>query len=406
MKRTFVLVGVLFLASITAAERTMRRVILGALACLAASVTSAGPSAEQILETTGVKGGLVVHIGCGNGELTAALHADRRYVVHGLDTDPENIGRARRLITSRGIYGAVSVDTYDGKRLPYVDNLVNLLVAENLETLSMAEVRRVLAPRGVALIGGTKTVKPWPDAIDEWTHYLHGPSNNALAEDRVVGPPRHMQWLAGPTWTRHHHDDKGTYPTIRAVVSAKGRLFYLVDETRSSDRKVPSRWFLAARDGFSGVLLWKKPIAVARYARVLEQVWRSLIAVGDRVYVSLGTDLLLSALDAATGEEIRSYAGTAGFQEAIKYRDSVLVVTKESTLLALEAETARHVWHWRPGTDGLIVPLTLAADAVPRPRPVRLTRRMGLLPPRDRWQSGLAISGGPADTQHSRLRTS
>ena len=45
----------------------------------------------------------------------------------------------------------------DGERLPYTDNLVNLIVADNLGKLSMSEVMRVLAPNGVALIGGKKT---------------------------------------------------------------------------------------------------------------------------------------------------------------------------------------------------------------------------------------------------------
>ena len=43
-----------------------------------------------------------------------------------------------------------------------------------------------------------KTVKPWPAEIDQWTHYLHGPDNNAVAHDARVGPPRHMQWLTQP----------------------------------------------------------------------------------------------------------------------------------------------------------------------------------------------------------------
>jgi hypothetical protein len=30
--------------------------------------------------------------------------------------------------------------------------------------------------------------------LDEWGHYLHGPDNNAVARDTVVGPPRRFQW--------------------------------------------------------------------------------------------------------------------------------------------------------------------------------------------------------------------
>ena len=38
--------------------------------------------AEQILEAAGVTGGLVVHLGCGDGQLTAALRANEGFVVH------------------------------------------------------------------------------------------------------------------------------------------------------------------------------------------------------------------------------------------------------------------------------------------------------------------------------------
>jgi len=90
-----------------------------------------GTEAKQILDTTGIEGGLIVHIGCGEGRLTAALHVNDRYVVQGLDTNTGNVDRARRHTDSLGIYGPVSFDTFDGERLPYVGDTVNLVVAED-----------------------------------------------------------------------------------------------------------------------------------------------------------------------------------------------------------------------------------------------------------------------------------
>ena len=106
------------------------------------------------------------------------------------------------------MYGRVSADRFDGKRLPFVGNLVNLLVANDLGGVTLAEVRRVLAPDGVAYVqkGGTwtKIVKPRPAAIDEWSHFLHDASGNAVANDRTIGPPKRLQWVAGPKWCRSH----------------------------------------------------------------------------------------------------------------------------------------------------------------------------------------------------------
>lgn len=165
---------------------------------------AAGPGKEaaaKILSATGVKGGVVVHVGCGDGRLTAMLRAGAGYLVHGLDTDAKNVAAARKHIRSLGLHGPVSVDTFDGGHLPYIDNLVNLLVSGDLGATPMAEVMRVLAPNGVAYIKRNgqwaKTVKPWPREMDQWTHYLHDPGNNAVAHDSLIEPPTRYQWVGG-----------------------------------------------------------------------------------------------------------------------------------------------------------------------------------------------------------------
>ncbi len=163
-------------------------------------------AAQAILAESGIRGGLVVHVGCGDGKLTAALRADEGFLVHGLDRDEAAVAGARRHIRSLGLYGAVAVEQFDGKCLPYTDNLVNLLVIEDPDAVSAEQRDRVLAPEGVAMVrrGDTweKTVKPRPADIGRWTHYMHGPDNNAVVEDTVVGPPYHLQWVADPVWAR------------------------------------------------------------------------------------------------------------------------------------------------------------------------------------------------------------
>jgi hypothetical protein len=129
-------------------------VCVSAILCLP-PIAKAGPAereAVQILDAAGVKGGLVVHIRCGDGKLTGALCANNSYQVHGLDTSPANVEQARKHIQSLKLYGRVSVDRLAGRRLPYVDNLVNLIVSEDLGGISPGEVMRVLSPNGVAYI--------------------------------------------------------------------------------------------------------------------------------------------------------------------------------------------------------------------------------------------------------------
>ena len=79
----------------------------------------------------GIQGGVIVHVGCGDGRLTAALHANDSYLVHGLDADAKNVETARKHIQTLGLYGPVSVAQWDGQRLPYIENFVNLFVVSS-----------------------------------------------------------------------------------------------------------------------------------------------------------------------------------------------------------------------------------------------------------------------------------
>ncbi len=222
---------------------------------------AAQDQAEQILTAAGISGGLVVHIGCGDGRLTAALHANDSFLIHGLDADADSIKKAREHIRSVGLYGRISVERWTHKNLPYTDNLVNLIVSEDLDDISMAEVLRVLCPDGVAYIktNGTwaTTIKPRPEEIDEWTHYMHDAGGNAVAHDSVVGPPRRFQWIGSPRWSRHHD----RMASMSACVSAGGRIFYIIDEGSRVSILLPSKWTLVARDAFNGTILWKRPIS-------------------------------------------------------------------------------------------------------------------------------------------------
>ena len=277
---------------------------------------------EQIKKQSGVQGGLVVHLGCGNGELTATLGAGDAYMVHGIETDAKMLSAARAHIKARGRYGKVSADVFDGAALPYVDNLVNLVVAEDLGDMRMDEIMRVLAPGGVAYVKHDgrwiKQVKPRPKEIDEWTHYLHDASGNAVAHDTVVGPPRRMQWVGSPRWGRHHDH----MSSVSAVVTSGGRLFYIVDEAPRFSILIEPQWKLVARDAFNGTILWKRPIGqwynhLHRLKSGPAELPRRLVAQGDRVYVTLGLAAPISVLDAATGRTVRTYESTAGTDEIL-----------------------------------------------------------------------------------------
>lgn len=366
---------------------------------------SSDEKARQILDTTGVKGGFIVHLGCGDGYVTKALRTNDSFLVHGLDSDAANIEKARAHIRDAGIYGPVSVERFSGKVLPYTDRLVNLLIAEDLGDVPMKEVLRVLVPDGVACIKQAnrwnKITNPRPLEMDEWTHYLHDPSGNAVSKDKLIGFLRQMQWIGGPRYSRHHDH----MSSASAMVSAGGRLFYIFDHASSLSIQLPSKWQLVARDAFNGTVLWRRDIdswfsQMQRLKSGPSNLPRRLVAIDDTLYTTLALDAPLTALDAATGRTLKAYTGTKGTDE-ILYSEGVLylVVNREGyisspftawtrqkrTVMAVKADTGEVLWE---KTWPWVVPGCMALDGqrvafFDGERVVTLNRKTGDL----LWQS-------------------
>lgn len=366
--------------------------MVGMLAFLTVAAGTARPAApaeeaRELLRRAGVRGGLVVHVGCADARLTAALSRDGRYLVHGLDTSTSRLRRARQRLQKRDLRGDVTVAHWTGERLPYADNLASVLVVEEGQNPGREEILRVLRPLGVALIrqgdSYRKLRSEWPETMDQWTHYLHGPDNNAVSEDEHVGPPRRLQWRSGPLWCRSHDH----LASVSAVVSARGRIFSIVDRGPVASVTFPSRWFLVARDGFNGVKLWEKRIEpwTGRFRGFRSgppHLARRLVASENRVFVTPGYGKPVVALDAATGQELSSYPETEGAEEVI-YRDGVVYAVIGNRKAVLEARRARHrgeesdvgksivavrastgelLWKRSEEQAGYVMPTTLAAS--------------------------------------------
>ena len=346
------------------ARRAPVVVLVLMLAPVCGETAFAGP-AEDIINTTQTRGGLVVHIGCGPkaSVSTADLRASDSFVVHALARDPKHVANVRKQLLAKQLYGPVSVDRWDGGALPYRDNLVNLIVIEDGVDIPPTEILRVLAPRGTAIapkglnlqVPGlspqssgewTKYTKAVPTDIDDWTHYLHGADGNPVAADTVVGPPRQVQWLAGPLWARHHDH----MASMTSLVSAGGRMFYIFDEGPTASIQLPSRWRLIARDAFNGTLLWKRTIDkwnTRQYPLKSgpAHLLRRLVAVGDRVYVTLGIDAPAMALDAATGKDIVTFKDSQHTREIVVSEGvAFLVADSGRSRLPDFRRKSSHVW--------------------------------------------------------------
>jgi len=384
--------------------------VLALVLALAASIAGRTPAAEpatpadlakSILESTDVNGGLVVHLGCGDGRLTVALRAGDAYLVHGLDADGGNVEKAREHVRSVGLYGSVTVEQFDADRLPYVDGLVNFVVVDDPGHVAMDEIMRVLAPGGVACVrdgdGWKQTVKPRPANTDEWTHMLYDATNNAVSKDGVVGPPHQVQWIGNPRWQRSHDH----LASLSAAVSSGGRIYYVVDEAPIAAVILRPQWKLVARDAASGVVLWKRPIDdwqwhLRGFRSGPPDIGRRLVAVGDRVYVTLGIEAPVSVLD-ANGNLLDTCKGTEGTREILHDDGKLYLVAGEpgtdrdalrssepgerpgltrvfpqrpaypekppkKRVIVLDAETGKVIWKKNDAETAELMPVTLAVS--------------------------------------------
>jgi outer membrane protein assembly factor BamB len=368
-----------------------------------AAKLSALNAAARIVQDSDAPGGICAVVGRSDAELALAL--GKAFTVHCLYTEPSVCDQMRKVIRSRGAYGTVSAGTFQRGRLPYADNLLNIVVVDPYpalarDGLSAAEVLRVLVPLGTAYLNisstiagseagveesktqmrtwgtfGVETVrmlssvaekddlwmqvqKPWPAEIDEWTHYLHGPDGNPVARDRVVGPPQHYQWISDPQWQRCHETDS----SISTLVTARGRLFFIEDQAPTSltgPDSPPDKWFLVARDAFNGVLLWKVPIRqwgwrewkntwfTARPGDFPLNIQKRLVAVGDKLYVTLGYQAPVSELDARSGQVLKTYDGTQRTGEILLHGGTLILSLREGKqvwVAAVDAASGKRLW--------------------------------------------------------------
>lgn len=283
-------------------------------------------NAIKLLQENGIERGIIVQLGCDDAQQCLDLTGDGQYVVQALECDREKVAAARERIQSQGCYGQVSVRHFDGDTLPFADNLVNMVIVTGGEwQVAGEELMRVLAPGGLALEFDPETLsrKAWPEEIDEWTHFLHDATGNAVSQDAQVGPPRRLQWSAGSLWGRSH-EVNNSFP---ALVTARGRMFHVFDQglTGMEDPRLGERWMLIARDAFNGSLLWQRPLPTWG-----SHVWRNralrffggniarrLVADEDKLYVTFEFGGGVQILDAADGKTLGEIPDTEGAEEIL-----------------------------------------------------------------------------------------
>lgn len=319
----------------------MRQTLLALLLCVPfiARADQPGTLAETIREKTGLSGGLCVVLGGGDPSTAVELGRSGRFVVQILEPHAATANAARQTLSSQSLYGLVTVDTVRATdRLPYTEDLVNLLIVNRGPAPAPAEMLRVLCPHGWAVVDGTaaaqqlreagfeqveslpgtppRTIgrKPWPAEIDVWTHARHAADGNAVSADRRVTPPRRIQWVTG--------EEAAT----SRMVTAEGRNYYSGT---------------IARDSFNGLRLWQRDIPTGRQRP-------APVVVGNVLYALVGNRLV--AIQGATGETLREFPAAGVPQEILVCGDTLICVDRQS-LRAVDAASGALLWQrpvWQP----------------------------------------------------------
>ena len=368
--------------------------------CLILACVVSASASEQQIAAGDARDSAAVHV-------IVAVSADRTQAVlphareltsarfHVLVRTPEAAAEWRSRIDAAGLHGRVLAVLWDGRRLPYPARFVNVLRVGSARPPDPAECRRVLTPHGLLIVarahgwspdglepmksaaeeGSAVFRKAWPTILDQWGHRLRGPDNNAVSRDREVGPPRRLQWIADPRWSRCHED----LASVSAVVTANGRLFAIVDTAPVASNLFPAEWRLVARDAWNGFPLWERSMADWMDHRHTfrsgpANLSRRLVAVGDRVFAPLGWRAPISCLDAVTGKTLREYDETA---DAVEFlvddgRLYAVVGNKDDKSTPFNPESCRILcirvadgqvdWQLSPKRTAGLLPLSLAVS--------------------------------------------
>jgi len=307
-------------------------------------VNSVNAQQSAPAKIAGLSGGLIVQLGASSSQEAAKLSLTGRYLIHLLDTDAKTIETARSNLRKNGHYGlAWAEQTKDSTRLPYAENIVNLIVVQDY-TVPVRELQRVLVPGGSIVVLNTKLLskqtlqaggftgfstagsalsadKPWPKEMDGWSHPRHAADGNAVSKDTLVGPPQRVRWIAAAT------------SEVEGMVTAGGRNFY---------------GGILARDSFNGLRLWDRNLNKDELNPKdfkLSGLSRSKarpIASKKLVFAVMKSRPV--ALDAATGEVVVEL-GEMKNPSNLLYDGQRVIATDNETVRAFDVNSGKQLWN-------------------------------------------------------------
>jgi outer membrane protein assembly factor BamB/SAM-dependent methyltransferase len=342
--------------------------------------------AKALVVSAGQTRGVCAILGC-DDQVALEVARASEMLIHVWAPEQDQIRQLRHQARQAGMaLDRFSATAGEIERLPYADNMIDLVVVTNasarlMTQLDVSEVMRVLRPEGVAIIGkamrssggdvSQEELQRWssdseltaetPDALEaigtwiqlrkpipantgEWTHWEHAPDNNPVSQDQVIQAPYLTQFLAHPMYIG--------MPSI--TTAAGGRTFLAVGHIAHHRREWSTLYQLIARNGYNGAILWQRKLPEGYL------VHRSaFIATRDAFYMIDGDHALV--LDPATGVELRQIQipGVAGDWKWMAKLDNTLFVMAgppDPGVETVHGDRAFGGWSWADLSRGYYGP--------------------------------------------------
>ncbi len=336
-------------------------------------------AADEIVQRTGATRGHCLDLASGEGRLALALARRTQLRICAFDADPARVAAARRMLDDAGLYGVrVTVHRADPTACPYPRGIADLVVSgrsviEGAEASAAATTAAEMPhpDGGVVCLGRPgamhQSARGPLEGAGAWTHQYADPSNTVCSADERLQGTLQMSWFRDTDLLMPTRHGRGPAPLV-----AHGRMF------------VAGLDALRATNIYNGTPLWEisLPSMLAAYHQDHLNgvaVTGSNLCLGkDRLFVHTGDRCL--CLDVETGKQVAEFPaptmpdgkpsrwGYIAWQDGILFgslADASHIVTEgwsayrnkldmsnllsESVLLfALDAQTGRELWRFKP----------------------------------------------------------
>jgi outer membrane protein assembly factor BamB len=334
--------------------------------------TDYAKAAEEILFKSGIREGICVDLGCGEGDLALELARRSQLYIIGIDSDVAKVNKARQMLDEAGVYAdRVTMHSGDPRKTPYPRDFANLIVSSALlagegEGPDEQEIKRLQRPYGgIVCIGATGSLQVrWRGPMKgtgAWTHQNCDAANTLCSIDEVIRGPLEMAWYRDGVLEIPDRHAQGPPPLFNRGV--------LVVEGVNG---------VCALDAYNGRALWTYPIEgiLADWDGVhhdvgIGDVGSNFCLSDDAVFVRSGQTCL--KIDLATGTKLREFktpvesstpnrnwgyvacadgmlfGSVLNDEHTISPRYANIRLRNESVLFfAMDAETGRLMWRYEP----------------------------------------------------------